>query len=219
MTVITTLTLARHGEAHCNLAGVAGGDKTCTGLTERGRDQVQLLAARLRQEQEDGKGFDVLYCAPRRRVIETAQILGSALRLTAQVYPGLAGPRHGEADGRPWEQIMAEFGGTPQSSPGRPYATGSESWNQYLARLRGSLTQLIADHPGQHILIAGHHETIEAACTAFLDLPVGSSVRLGFASSHASLTRWAMHRTEPGQDQPSQDRWTLAAFNDTRHLP
>lgn len=214
MAVITTLSLARHGEAHCNLAGVAGGEKTCTGLTERGRRQAELLAARLRHEQDDGARFDVLYCAPRRRVVETAQILGSALRLPEQVHRGLDGPRHGEADGRPWEQIMAEFGGTPQSAPDRPYAPGSESWNQYLARLCGSLTQLIAGHPGQHILIAGHHETIEAACAALLGLPVGSSIRIGFASSHASLTRWAMRRT-----QPSQELWTLTAFNDTRHLP
>jgi 2,3-bisphosphoglycerate-dependent phosphoglycerate mutase len=40
MAVITELILARHGEAHCNLAGLAGGEKTCTGLTARGRQQV-----------------------------------------------------------------------------------------------------------------------------------------------------------------------------------
>jgi probable phosphoglycerate mutase len=213
MAVITTVSFARHGEAHVNLAGVAGGEKTCTGLTERGRSQVQLLAERLRHEQDDGAIFDVLYCAPRRRVVETAQILGSALQLTEQVHRGLDGPRHGEANGRRWEQILAEFGGTPQSAPDRPYAPGSESWNEYLARLRDSLTGLIADHPGQNILIAGHHETVEAACAALLGLPTGSSVRVGFTSSHASLTRWAMSRT-----RPSQDLWTLTAFNDTRHL-
>jgi 2,3-bisphosphoglycerate-dependent phosphoglycerate mutase len=211
---MTTLSLARHGEAHINLAGVAGGDKTCTGLTGRGRDQARLLAARLRREQDDGTCFDVLYCAPRRRVVETAQILGAALGLAERVHPGLDGPRHGEADGRPWDQIIAEFGGTPQSAPDRPYAPGSESWNQYLARVGGSLSRLIAGHPGQHILIAGHGETTEAACHALMGLPPGSSARVGFASAHASLTRWSMR--DPG---PSRQPWTLTAFNDTRHLP
>jgi probable phosphoglycerate mutase len=211
--MITTLSLARHGEAHCNLAGVVGGEKTCTGLTERGRQQVRQLADRLRHEQDDGARFDVLYCAPRRRVVETAKILGSAVGLTEQVHRGLDGPLHGEADGQPWKQVMAEFGGTPQSSPDRPYAPGSESWNQYLARLRDSLTGLVADHPGQHVLVACHHETIEAACAGLLGLPAGSSTRVGFSSGHASLTRWALHRT-----RPNQELWTLTAFNDTRHL-
>lgn len=31
MAVITTLILTRHGEAHCNVAGIAGGDRACTG--------------------------------------------------------------------------------------------------------------------------------------------------------------------------------------------
>jgi 2,3-bisphosphoglycerate-dependent phosphoglycerate mutase len=213
MAMITTLSLARHGEAYCNLAGVAGGDKTCTGLTERGRAQARLLGARLFHEQESGTRFDVLYCAPRRRVVETAQILGSALGIQEQVCQGLDGPRHGEGEGRPWEQIMAEFGGTPHSKPDRPYAPGSETWNQYLDRLADSLTRLIADHAGQHLLVAGHAETVEAACRLLLSLPTGSSVRVGFAPGHASLTRWEMQRT-----RPSQELWTLTAFNDTRHL-
>ena len=66
MAVITSLLLTRHGEAHCNVAGVAGGQKACTGLTERGRQQVQLLAERLRGEEP----ADVLYASPRRRTLE-----------------------------------------------------------------------------------------------------------------------------------------------------
>ena len=64
MAVITSLLLTRHGEARCNVVGVAGGEKTCTGLTERGRIQVRLLAERLGAEAP----ADVLYAAPRRRV-------------------------------------------------------------------------------------------------------------------------------------------------------
>jgi hypothetical protein len=37
MAVITTLILTRHGEAHCNVAHIVGGDTACTGLTDRGR--------------------------------------------------------------------------------------------------------------------------------------------------------------------------------------
>jgi len=213
MTEITTLSLTRHGEAHCNLAGLVGGEKTCTGLTERGEEQVRLLGARLRREQENGSRVDVLCCAPRRRVVETARILGSALGLKEQVDCGLDGPRHGEAEGRAWKQVIAEFGGTPHSDPDRPYAPGSESWNQYLARATGSLTRLLAAHAGQHILIAGHNETIEAACALLLGLPADASTRVRFGATHASLVRWRMQRGRLGQEM-----WMLTDFNDTRHL-
>ena len=43
----TTIVLVRHGEAVCNVSGVCGGPIGCTGLTDRGRAQVAVLADRL----------------------------------------------------------------------------------------------------------------------------------------------------------------------------
>jgi 2,3-bisphosphoglycerate-dependent phosphoglycerate mutase len=209
MAVITSLVLTRHGEAHCNLAGLAGGEKTCTGLTERGRAQVRLLAERLCAEAPP----DVLYAAPRRRVRESAHILSGTLGLPVRIESALSGPHHGEADGRPWDEIKAAFGGPPQSDPDRPYATGSETWNQYLARAGVALSGLIRQHEGQRILIAGHGETVDAAATLLIGLPPGSCTRVGFESAHASITRWNMRRNRFGQEV-----WILAELNDTRHL-
>jgi probable phosphoglycerate mutase len=209
MAVITSLLLTRHGEAHCNVAGVAGGQKACTGLTERGRQQVQLLAERLRGEEP----ADVLYASPRRRTLESAGILSSVLGLEMHVEPGLSGPDHGQADGQPWDEIKAAFGGPPQSDPDRLYAPGSETWNQYLTRAGATLSKLIERQQGQRILIAGHGETTDAAAALLLELPPGSCTRIGFQSGHAAITRWQMHRNRLGQQL-----WILAAHNDTQHL-
>ena len=209
MTVVAGLLLTRHGEAHCNVAGVAGGPKTCTGLTEDGRQQVRLLAERLRAE----KPADVLYASPRRRTLESAGILSAVLGLEIHVEPGLSGPDHGQADGHPWHDIKTAFGGPPQSDPDRSYAPGSETWNGYLARAGTALSTLIQRHPGQSILIAGHGETTDAAATLLLQLPPGSSTRTGFQTDHAAIARWHLHRNRLGQQ-----RWILAALNDTQHL-
>lgn len=209
MAVITTLTLTRHGEAHCNVAGLAGGERTCTGLTERGRAQVRLLAQRLRGQEP----ADVLYSAPRQRARESAQILSDALGLPVQLEARLSGPDHGLGDGRPWTEIKAAFGGPAQSDPDRPYAPGSETWNQYLARAGAVLTQVMRQHQGQRILVAGHGETVDAAATVLLGLPPGSCTRVGFEAGHASVTRWHMQRNRYGQEL-----WILAALNDTSHL-
>lgn len=209
MAVITSLLLTRHGEAHCNVAGVAGGERACTGLTEYGREQVRLLAERLRAEEPS----DVLYASPRRRTLESADILSAVLGLDVYVEPGLSGPDHGQADGQPWDEIKAAFGGPPQSDPDRPYAPGSETWNQYLTRAGVALSGLIQRHQGQRILIAGHGETADAAATLFLELPSGSCTRIGFQNDHAAITRWHMQRNRLGQQL-----WILTTHNDTQHL-
>jgi 2,3-bisphosphoglycerate-dependent phosphoglycerate mutase len=209
MAVITTLILTRHGEAHCNVAGIAGGILGCTGLTGRGRLQVELLARRLAAEEP----YDVLYTTPRHRTQESAAILSAALGLAPRTEPGLSGPDHGEADGQPWDQIKAAFGGPPQSDPGRPYAPGSETWNQYLTRASAALASMVQRHHGQRILIAGHGETTDAAAMLFFGLLSGFSTRSGFETGHAALTRWHMHRNRLGQQL-----WMLASHNDTLHL-
>jgi 2,3-bisphosphoglycerate-dependent phosphoglycerate mutase len=147
-------------------------------------------------------------------VRESAQILSSALSLRVHVEPGLAGPRRGDADGQPWAEVKTAFGGPPQSDPDRPYAPGSETWNQYLARTGAALAGLISRHAGQQVLIAGHSETVEAAATLLLGLPAGTCTRAGFQVGHASLTRWHMQRNRFGQEV-----WVFTALNDTAHLP
>lgn len=209
MAVITTLILTRHGEAYCNIDLVAGGTRGCTGLTGQGRRQVKRLARRLQAEEP----CDVLYAAPRRRTQESAAILAAVLGLPVTTEPGLSGPHHGQADGQPWDQIKTSFGGPPQSDPGRPYAPGSETWNQYLARASTALAAIVRRHHGQRILIAGHGETSDAAAMLFLGPAPGFSTRAGFETGHAALTRWHLHRNRYGQEL-----WMLAAHNDIRHL-
>ncbi len=97
----TEVIISRHGEAHCNVAGLVGGDKTCTGLTDAGREQVRALAARLRAEQDGEAPFDVLYAAPRRRVRESAEIISAALGLPVHVEERLAGPGTARPTGGP----------------------------------------------------------------------------------------------------------------------
>src|SRR5690348_10896540 len=104
MSVATELVLARHGESHCNVAGIAGGERGCTGLSAHGRGQVLRLASRLAAEHEQ-RPFDAFYSSPRRRVRETSEIIGAELGITANVVDDLRHLDHGAADGRPWSEI------------------------------------------------------------------------------------------------------------------
>lgn len=116
MAVTTELVLARHGQAHCNLAGIAGSEHGCTGPSPAGRDQVTKLATRLAAEHHS-RPYDAFYATPRRRVRDTTDIISGTLGLTATVIDDLRGPDHGDADGQPWHHIKTAFGGPPQHNP------------------------------------------------------------------------------------------------------
>jgi 2,3-bisphosphoglycerate-dependent phosphoglycerate mutase len=210
--ITTELVLARHGEANCNVTGTVGGEHGCTGLSPRGNDQITQLAARLATEHRE-RPFDAFYGTPRRRVTDTTAIITAALPLTATVVDDLRGPDHGHADGQPWHEVKTAFGGPPQHNPDLPYAPGSETWNQYLARATTALRDILDRHTGQRILIAAHGETIEAAHVLLLQLPPQTRLGLGFVTDHACITRWQQH-----VNRFDRHVWMLAAHNDTRHL-
>ncbi|WP_346138435.1 histidine phosphatase family protein [Streptomyces coeruleofuscus] len=170
MPITTRLTIARHGQARCNVDGRVGGPRTCTGLTDHGRHQVELLAGRLAAQQHTGPAFDVLYAGSRLRLQESGRILANALGLTLVTELGLDGPRHGQADGQLWRDIESAFGGAPHTHPDQPYAPGSDTWNRYLTRATNHLAALIERHQGQSILLAAHSETTHAACHLLLNI-------------------------------------------------
>lgn len=212
MAITTELLLARHGEANCNVAGIVGGERGCTGLSPRGRHQVEQLALRLADEHV-ANPFDIIYTTPRRRVRETAEIISMVLGLLPTVEPQLRGADHGDADGKPWHEIKTAFGGPPQHDPDRPYAAGAEPWNAYLARASAALHAIITRHQGLRILVLAHGETIEAANTLLLGLRTGTCRTTRFTTNHACLTRWQRQ-----VNRLDQAVWLLTAHNDTSHL-
>lgn len=212
MRVETELVLARHGEAACNVAGILGGPRSCTGLTDRGRAQVARLAVRLAAEHAT-RPFVGLYASPRLRVAETAEILGETIGLPVTVEPELRGPDHGEGDGLSWRMVEDAFGGPPQLDPDRAYAQGSDTWNGYLRRVTAALDLVLDRHMGGRLLVVGHGETIEAAHALLLGPAGSATLRVGFVTDHACLVRWRYE-----VDGHGNATWVLVTHNDTCHL-
>jgi 2,3-bisphosphoglycerate-dependent phosphoglycerate mutase len=212
MAVTTELVLARHGEANNNATGTVGGERGCTGLSPRGRQQVEQLAERLGAEHAV-RPFEAVYGTPRHRVRDTIEIISTVLPVPATILDELRGPDHGNADGRSWHEIKTAFGGPPQHNPDQPYAPGSETWNQYLRRATTTLRRILDQHTGQRILVAAHGETIEAAHVLLLELPPTVRLGIGFVTDHTGITRWQQH-----VNRFDRHVWMLASHNDTRHL-
>lgn len=208
--ITTELVFVRHGEAQCNVDGLVGGPRTCTGLTNRGYAQVEQVSLRLAAEHR-AKPFNALYAGPRIRLRQTAEIISQALQLPMRTDGRLDGPVHGAADGQSWTEVKTAADGGPHAHPDKPWAAESDTWNDYLERAGLLLQELIEQHEGERVLFAAHGETVIAAHTLLLGIPLGSPA--GFAVSHGSITRWQHHLNRLGQG-----RWMLDRHNDTEHL-
>jgi 2,3-bisphosphoglycerate-dependent phosphoglycerate mutase len=214
----TRLVLIRHGEAECNVSGVCGGRLGCTGLTRRGRAQVEQLRDRLLRTGELA-GADALYASILPRAVETAELVAPALARGTDGYSepvalvtecGLCELHPGEADGLTWDVYTARFGALDWDvDPGRPIAPGGESWTGFVNRVAATLEELAARHPGELVVVACHAGVIEASLLAMTPVAGGrTGARLRLRTQHASMTSWEV----------TDRHWTLLGYNDAAHL-
>ena len=211
----TRLVLVRHGEAVCNVSGVCGGPVGCTGLTDRGRAQVAVLAARLTETGELA-GTDALYSSVLPRAVETATILEPALRAPGDSAPlepvqecGFCELHCGEADGLDWGDFSTRFGNPDWDiDPDRVIAPGGESWTGFVNRVSDALDSVAARHPGQLVVVACHAGVVEASLLAKLPVVGGrDGARMKLRTQHASLTTWEV----------DGGSWKLIGYNDGAH--
>jgi probable phosphoglycerate mutase len=216
MTPPTALLIARHGEAWCNREQIVGGPLGCRGLTDAGRAQVQSLADRLRHNHQHHP-ITACYTSPLPRVQESATILTTALDLEAVIEPDLRETDYGDADGKPWTEVVSAFNGLPAREPDRPIAPGAETWTTYLHRSTAALQTILNRHAGQRVLVVGHGETVTTAAHLLLNLPAETRATATFAAHPASLTIWEQQPVAWTQPDAGW-RWSLVQHNDTSHI-
>jgi probable phosphoglycerate mutase len=203
----TRLVLVRHGEAVCNVAGVVGGRRGCTGLTELGVAQAEALRDRLERSGELGDA-DVLYASVLPRALQTAAIAAPGIGgLEAVADCGLCELHPGEGDGLTWAEFLERFGEPDwDEDPTTPLSPGGESWTGFVQRAADALCALVERHRGQRVVAVCHAGVIESSLLAFVPFPPGR--RLKLRTTHASLTEW----------EHDEQGWRLLRYNDAAHL-
>jgi 2,3-bisphosphoglycerate-dependent phosphoglycerate mutase len=212
---VTRLVLVRHGEAVCNVSGVCGGRTGCTGLTQRGIEQVEKLRDRLALTGELA-GTDALYASVLPRAIQTAEILAPALvgdkapALSIISECGLCELHPGEADALTWSEFAERFGRLDwDENPDQVIAPGGESWTGFVNRAADMVAEIADRHRGQLVVVACHAGVIEASLLGLLPVTGGrQGTRLQLRTQHASMTSWEL----------DDGRWRLLGYNDAAHL-
>jgi probable phosphoglycerate mutase len=202
------LFLMRHGEAYAGFNGRVAGHASCTGLTPRGRRQAEALRDHLAST--DRVHADVLLVSLLPRAIETAEIIAPALGVEmAAPRCDLCEVHTGDADGLEWAEYNVRYGSFDmEAEPDRVFAPEGESWNSFHQRVRTMLDDIARDHADQSVVAVCHAGVIMASLRVLFDIGWGTRTQL--RPTNTGLTEW--------EHEPSLDRWTLRAFNETSHL-
>ncbi len=201
----TELVLVRHGASADSVEGetfelVEGqGDPP---LSEVGRHQAELVAARLGHEL-----FDGLYVSNLRRTAETAAPLIERTGMTPVVDPDLREVFLGEWEGGLLRQKAADHDPVLErvfAEQRWDLVPGAESRAEFGGRLRRAVERITAAHPGGRVVVFSHG----AAIGELLAEATGSEPFAFLGADNASISKLVV----------TDGRWVLRGYNDTSHL-
>jgi broad specificity phosphatase PhoE len=202
----THIVLVRHGQTGWN-AG-AGQERfrgrTNLPLDETGQTQAQAVAEWLM-----GEKMSALYASPLLRTQQTLAPLGEGRGLPVQVHDGLIDINYGRFQGLTHAEAAAahpELYQLWRTAPSRVRFPDGESLADVQARIRALLDELVARHPGQTVVLAGHEMVNKVAACTLLGLDLDQI--------------WRIRQDPAGLDLFQQDgeTWLTLCLNDTCHL-
>ena len=167
-TAPTTVVFVRHGQTP-STGKILPGRAPGLGLAEKGHAQAQAVADHLK----DSKNVAAIYASPLQRTRETAAPIGRALGMKVQTDKGLL-----ECDFGDWTgQDLAKLRKLPewkavQRNPSGFRFPGGESFSEMATRMSSTIDRFRAAHPGKTVIAVSHADTIKAAASVALGVPL-----------------------------------------------
>jgi len=207
-TPVFHLTFVRHGESIGNAENRIQGLVDFP-LSEVGRAQARSLADRWRVE---GRSFDTLITSTLSRASETAQILGSVLKIPILEFESLWVERDmGIRSGMTISEIRAQF---QEPDFINPYDSiderGESEWALYL-RAGQALHKILQKDPARYLIVT-HGAILNMAFYAILGIaPQPNSQGSRFKLDNAAFASF--------QYYPGLHRWMVDVIGDRTHWP
>lgn len=203
----TTLVLIRHGESNVTVNRVIGGYRTCSGLSDLGRNQADRLRERLAATGE--LAADVLIASNFRRAIETAEAIAPALdNLAIDIEPGFGEHDPGpEIDGMTFDGYVERFGTPNWNDPDLDVFPGGETIAAFHERVGSALARVFEEHRGTSIVVACHGGVVDAAFRHLLRTASTGAFQLH--TLNTSITEFT---------SVASGEWRLRRYNDAAHL-
>lgn len=160
-----TLDWIRHGEPE---GGVKYRGSVDDPLSELGWRQMR---SSLGHALEGGTRWNTIVTSPMKRCQAFAQEVAEQLQLPMQVQPDLRELCFGELEGMTPKEAWAR---SPQlladlwKAPEKHTPPGGEPFTDFTARVNASITRLLPELEGQHVLVVAHGGVIRAMLTCCL---------------------------------------------------
>lgn len=204
-TIKKRILLVRHGTTAYNEGDRLQG-RIDNPLSEKGRDEVERLAARLKDEP-----IDAFFTSPLCRALETASIINRHHSRPLTIVDEFSEIDLGDWEGQNYTMVREQFPAIHQrwiSDPDFP-VPGGESFSEVCARTRSGLEKALQNGQ-QNILIAGHASVNRAILANLMELtPAQARV---FRTGNAALSRLLLMEND-------RRRWAVVDFwNSTSHL-
>lgn len=179
---MTTFYLIRHGERDTP-PDVLPGRSAGIRLTERGREQAELIARRLASER-----VDLIYSSPLERAVETAGPLARDKHLAVELAPEFNELDAGLWTGRTFADLQLMRGWGPFNT----FRSGSGATNGELAldvqyRFVGELLRLRGKFPHHGIACFSHQDSIRFALLYFLGMSLDHFQRIEISVGSISV--------------------------------
>jgi probable phosphoglycerate mutase len=202
------LYLIRHGRSDFDsgeMSATARGDQWDPPLSDEGRRQAHLLAARLQVMELDPVA---VYCSPLRRTRETVAPYADAAGVDVVFDEDLIEAHIGGWEGLPFEEIVASDADLVHRIRNQQAiwskAPGGESERDFRARVVTALDSILANHPEGDVVVVAHGGVINAYCGDILGLPSA----MFFLPENTSINSVVV----------DDDRRTVRFLNDIAHL-
>jgi probable phosphomutase (TIGR03848 family) len=177
----TKLALVRHAvtaQTGPLLSGRAAG----VDLSDKGREQAAALGERLAR-----LPVVAVYASPIERTTQTAEAVAAHHGLPVLALPGVIEADYGEWTGGEIKELAkTDLWKTVQRAPSRARFPNGESLAEMQARMVGALEAVVADHPGDLVVVVSHADPIKAAIAHFTGLHLDLFQRI--VVSPASVT-------------------------------
>ena len=158
----TRLVLARHAVTP-QTGPMLSGRTPGIDLSDTGRDQARRLGERLA-----GLPVAAVYASPIERTTQTAEAVAGHHDMPVRPLPGVIEADYGEwTGGQISELAKTDLWKTVQRSPSRARFPDGESLTEMQVRMVAALEAVVADHPGELIVVVSHADPIKAAIAHF----------------------------------------------------
>jgi len=200
---MTKVILVRHGQTLWNLEMKYQGHCDVA-LTDKGIEQAKLAAQRLA-----GEDVSAVYASDLSRALKTAECIAEKHNLPVAAIPELREINFGEWEGLTFEGINSQWTEAMSklfTHPDEIVIPGGETFRQVKERATKALTNLVAAHPNQTIVVVSHGGTIRTVLCAILNIHLNHLWKIKQENTAVNMLEYY------------DDQVMVALVNDAHHL-